>query len=112
MSKYLEDLADEGNNTSNLTLLTLVKIRRVLEKAHYSPADGRDRNQFQSSNAPPAWIAGVIQVDLDRIKAEAVSLSQEPGQNLTTACISMTLAKINQLFFLIFTTPLLRSTNL
>ncbi|KAJ3469946.1 hypothetical protein MRS44_000045 [Fusarium solani] len=78
MSKYLEDLADEGNDTSNLTLLTLVKIRRVLEKAHYSPADGRDRNQFQSSNAPPAWIAGVIQVDLDRIKAEAVSLSQEP----------------------------------
>lgn len=95
MSKYLEDLADEGNGTSNLTLLTLVKIRRVLEKAHYSPADGRNRNRFQPSNAPPSWIAEVIQADLDRIKAEAVSLSQEPGQNLKTALISMTLAKVN-----------------
>ncbi|WAO82894.1 Hypothetical protein NCS54_00006800 [Fusarium falciforme] len=78
MSKYLEDLADEGNGTSNLTLLMLVKIRRVLEKAYYSPADGRNRNRFQPSNTPPSWMAEVIQADLDRIKAEAVSLSQEP----------------------------------
>lgn len=82
MNRYLEDLVEESNSPGNLTLVILVKIRRVLEKAYYSPADGRNRDRMQSSSVPPAWIAGVLQTDLDRIRDEATSLSQDPGKNL------------------------------
>ncbi|KAI8724358.1 hypothetical protein NCS52_00004700 [Fusarium sp. LHS14.1] len=78
MSRYLEDLVEKSNSPGNLTLVTLVKIRRVLEKAYYSPADGRNRDRMHSSNVPPAWVAGVLRTDLDKIRDEAASLSQDP----------------------------------
>lgn len=96
MSRYLEDLVEESNSPDSLTLVTLVKIRRVLEKAYYSPADGRNRDRMQSSNIPPAWVAGVLRMDLDKIRDETASLSQDPGKNLSTLKFPMiTLSKID-----------------
>ncbi|WYZ36446.1 hypothetical protein EsH8_XIV_000046 [Colletotrichum jinshuiense] len=73
MSTCLEDLSTTGV-PGDLTLALMVKTRKVLEKAFYSPPN----LQLSSPETPAGFVATVLQTELNKLTGETPNLAENP----------------------------------
>lgn len=81
MSTCLDDLSSTGV-PGDLTLVSMVKIRKVLEKAFYSPPN----SNTSAPETPSNFVASVLKSELNELTTEdpcpAESLSRNPHKQI------------------------------
>ncbi|KAK1966081.1 hypothetical protein LY78DRAFT_693024 [Colletotrichum sublineola] len=86
MSTCLDDLATSGT-PGDVALVYVIKIRRVLDKAPYSPSN----SQISATETPFDFVAAVLQTELDKLATEAPYPVESPGitRHLTYASFAI-----------------------
>lgn len=73
LTTCLNDLSRTGV-PGDLTLISMVNTRKLLDKAFYSPPN----SQTSASEVPADFVAAVLRTKLDKLSAEALGPTKDP----------------------------------